>query len=226
MKRAQIILSLILLTVLSAPIVPVKADTTAGTQKSTFSMDIAADSTPIIITSVPTFTFAQQKAFDLKTQSLPNIPLATGTTDSHTLTVTDYSGSGQGWQLTAAMNPFYEASDTNKTGEALDGTLNLHWDPTAITTDNPDTKTYALPAADSKPSSTDSAFALPTTGNTKQFWDTTITDPNQIGVKLGQGINTLTFADNTTLALTQNSAVRPTAYKATITWTLSNTPTN
>ncbi|MHA3066908.1 WxL domain-containing protein [Lacticaseibacillus saniviri] len=224
MKRAQIIFSLILLTVLSTPLAPVKADTTVGTQKSAFSMDIAADNPSVVLsTPLPSFVFENKKAFDLRTQNLSGIAMS-GDPSPSAVTVTDYTGTNQGWQLSLAVSTFTPSDNSSAT--PISGTIHFHWNKidTTVDIDNPAT---VLPSTDSGAATTDPVMSI-ATGSSAILWDTTAsasTLPSPTAT--GQGKNTMTFNNKTTLDLIKNSSVKPNiTYKSDLTWTLSNTPTN
>jgi len=218
MKRAQIILSLILLTALSAPIVPVKADTTVDTKTSTFSMDIAADNSSVLLsTPLPSFVFENKKAFDLRTQNLSGIAMS-GDPNPSAVTVTDYTGTNQGWQLSLAVGTFTPSDNSSAT--PISGTIHFHWNKidTTADIDNPAT---VLPSTDSGAATTDPVMSI-ATGSSAILWNTAASS----SPATGQGKNTMTFNNKTTLDLIKNSTVKPIAYNSTLTWTLSNTPTN
>jgi len=188
------------------------ADPTVIDTPSDFAMTVDGAAEPIV-SGDPLFAFKTQSAGALMSNDL-TAPIDYIT--APTITVTDYTGSGNGWLLSASLS---ELTTTATGGQPISGTLHLAWLAVDKQQDfgNPLTP-EPLTDADKQ-----HIFSLKT-DSTVPFWDTRAKSTT---IKAsGQGVNKITFdPDATTFTLNQNSHVLPEEYTAGITWTLSSTPT-
>ena len=117
------------------------------------------------------------------------------------LTITDYRGSGVGWELTAQVGEMI-----NGAGQSLAGSIVLKGSTPVVDGSTPQSV------------SPDTEVTLPINGAAVTIW--------KAAAKQGQGKNTSTFKANggTKIELASNKTAVTGLYQAPITWTLSDAP--
>ena len=117
------------------------------------------------------------------------------------LTITDYRGSGLGWELTAQVGEMI-----NGAGQSLAGSIVLKGSTPVVDGSTPQSV------------SPDTEVILPINGAAVTIW--------KAAAKQGQGKNTSTFKANggTKIELASNKTAVTGLYQAPITWTLSDAP--
>lgn len=187
------------------------ADAAVIDEPSDFAMVVDGDAEPIVSAN-PVFAFKTQSAGALMNDDLT---ASIDTITNPDLTVTDYTGSGSGWLLSASLSAL---TTTAEGGQPISGTLHLAW----LAIDKQHDFGNPLTPGPLTDDSQQRIFSLDT-GSTVPFWDTRAKGTTVKAT--GQGVNQITFdPDATTFSLNQTDRVLPEEYTAGITWTLSATP--
>ncbi|KRO26632.1 extracellular protein [Lactiplantibacillus fabifermentans DSM 21115] len=188
------------------------ADSTSTAEAQTTAQFVVAPGS-LTLNSVPNIALSNTNVKDIATAAT-TLPLSSSSTvtgattydgdGNGTLTVNDYRGSHAGWTLTVGMGPFSSGSST-----VSSATLNLV--TSKPTTDNAST---SAPVALNIPQST------VTSG-----W---ITNPQTLwaaAANTGEGQNTASTTEASSLAVAKQPLISAGTYSATLYWALQNAPT-